>query len=136
VTDVINGVAISEVTKLTTHAGALYAIVYANQVWYIARLDGSTLHPVGQADAIGDFVDLASLGNWLYVTGSFSAIDGIPAGQVAAWDGSLWHALSSGVGGNQGSPNAMIPFDGSIYVGGSFTTAGGIASPYIARWIP
>ncbi|MEW5796429.1 MAG: DUF1565 domain-containing protein [Candidatus Zixiibacteriota bacterium] len=54
---------------------------------------------------------------------------------IAAWDGSTWTSLGSGVGsGVFASPMAMTVYDGKLVVGGNFTTAGGKTSPYIALW--
>lgn len=134
--DTINSVPLTSILKLATHNGALYAIVENGDGSYVARLQGATLVQVGKAAAGSYFVDLASDGTQLYVVGSFDGIDGVPAARVAAWDGSTWHALGSGLSGGPARPNVILPFDGSIYVGGNFTFAGGIPSPYIARWIP
>ncbi len=61
-----------------------------------------------------------------------------PAGHVAKWEGASWSPLSTRVAGS-GSPNvtALAELDDSngpaLYAGGSFTTAGGIPSSYIAK---
>lgn len=124
--------------KLVTHAGALYAIVGAGPGDYVARLDGTTLVAVGET-VDGMATDLASDGTRLYVVGTFARMEGaVPSGVymsgAASWDGTTWRALGSGISG--GTPTVVLPFGGSIYVGGDFTTAGGKDSPHIARWTP
>ncbi len=59
------------------------------------------------------------------------------ASHIARWDGSAWSALGSGITG------AVLVFalfshdDGAgpaLYVGGDFSTAGGLAVDNLARW--
>jgi hypothetical protein len=68
----------------------------------------------------------------LYVGGWFENIGGIPANNIAMWDGSAWHDLD---GGMDSSVYALyVDGNGNLYVGGSFTQAGGIAANRIAKW--
>jgi hypothetical protein len=75
----------------------------------------------------------------LYVGGSFTEAGGVPANNIARWDGKQWSAL--GVGTN-GAVRALAVWDRDgegpeapgLYIGGEFTMAGGIPSPYIAKW--
>jgi hypothetical protein len=57
------------------------------------------------------------------------------AHSIAKWDGSSWSALGSGT---DFSVRAMTGFDdgggSALYVGGSFSTAGGVGANRIARW--
>ena len=135
VSNSLNGVPLASAEKLATHAGALYAIVAAGAGSSVVRIDGTTLVSVGDADD-GVVVDITSDGTRLYAVGTFARLGGVVAERVAAWDGSIWHALGSGISGGQAYPKVVLSFGGSIYVGGDFATAGGKDSPYIARWIP
>lgn len=74
----------------------------------------------------------------LIVCGSFTDAGGVVASNVASWDGTSWSALGAGVGGFGGggggaSALATLP-NGTIVVGGLFTTAGGVAASNIATW--
>lgn len=131
----LGGAPLSSVEKLADHGGTLYAIVSVGSSFSVVRLAGTTLVSVGEADN-GAITDIASDGTRLYAVGTFAGLGGVAATRVAAWDGSAWHPLGSGIAGGQAFPKVVLPFDGSIYVGGDFTTAGGKDSPYIARWIP
>src|SRR5207244_7736845 len=53
---------------------------------------------------------------------------------IARWDSgsSQWSALGSGVPG--GSVNALATSGSDVYVGGGFSTAGGVSANNIARW--
>jgi len=51
--------------------------------------------------------------------------------RIARWDGSTWWDLGGGVSGGVG---AIAAANGILYVGGSFTNAGGNTANRIARW--
>ena len=71
---------------------------------------------------------------WLVAGGFFSNVGGAGARYIAAWDGSAWQALGAGTELNN-SVNALATTpDGSLYVGGSFTTLSGVAQRGIARY--
>ncbi|MCA8953742.1 MAG: hypothetical protein KDE27_29795 [Planctomycetes bacterium] len=68
----------------------------------------------------------------LVAGGDFLAADGVPASNVARWDGTTWHPLGAGL---DGRVFALEPLpNGGLLVGGDFARAGGVASPGIARW--
>jgi len=79
----------------------------------------------------------------LYVGGEFTSAGNEIANNIARWDGAEWFALSgpsgTGVGGGTyPTVNAVAAFDDgtgtALYVGGSFTSAGGVVVSNIARW--
>jgi hypothetical protein len=49
---------------------------------------------------------------------------------VATWDGNSWRSM----GALNGYVNAMTEFQGLLYVGGSFNTAGGVPAKGMAAW--
>jgi hypothetical protein len=64
---------------------------------------------------------------------------GNPANHIARWDGSSWSALGSGlsgesVPGNGTRVDALAVYNGALYVGGSFSDAGGVPVSGVARW--
>ncbi len=74
---------------------------------------------------------LAVSGTNLYAGGGFTTAGGVPATNIAKWNGSTWSALGSGMN------NAVIALAVSgtnLYAGGWFTTAGGVPASYIAKW--
>jgi hypothetical protein len=78
---------------------------------------------------------LAVVGTDLYVAGAFTAAGGVPANNIARWNGVTWSSL--GVGVNNGVDNmvvAMATSGNDVYVGGSFNLAGGVVANGIARW--
>lgn len=75
----------------------------------------------------------------LYVGGAFVTAGHAEVNGVARWDGHQWSGLTdaggTGIGGSfSPAVNALVVYDGALYVGGNFTTAGNIAANNIARW--
>lgn len=72
----------------------------------------------------------------IYAGGIFTTSGGTTTNGVAKWDGSSWSALGGTPGvtaGNIVYALAVGP-DGSLYAGGTFSTAGGGAVNKIAKW--
>lgn len=67
----------------------------------------------------------------LITTGSFNLAGGVPANRIAAWNGSQWQPLGSGL---KHEGLGLVSFNGGLYAGGFFDTAGGTAAKYIAKW--
>ncbi len=67
----------------------------------------------------------------LIVAGLFETAGPIAAMNIAAWDGSSWSALGSGLGDRA---SALAVYLGEVYAGGDFQSAGGVSASHIARW--
>jgi hypothetical protein len=75
----------------------------------------------------------------LYVGGQFTSAGGLPAINIARWDGHSWSNVGSGTGpGNQAWVLAMTVFDDgsgpALYAGGYFTQMNGIPAMHVAKW--
>jgi hypothetical protein len=73
----------------------------------------------------------------VYAGGEFDTAGGIPAANIAKWDGSAWSNLGSGVGAGtfMGSVLSLaVDGSGNLYAGGGFEMAGGITVSHIAKW--
>lgn len=94
-----------------------------------------TWYPLGSGIDGGQVNAIAVSGSDVYAGGSFAWAGGVPASDIARWDGSSWSALGSGVGG-AGSPviYAVAISGSNVYVGGWFTMVGGVPANSIARW--
>ena len=91
----------------------------------IGRWDGTSWTGMGGPGS----VDAAMFTNYcdtLVAAGTSSWL-----GHIAKWDGRAWRPFGSGL--NDQALAAAV-YNGSLYVGGWFTMAGGKSSSYMARW--
>ncbi|MCC6662016.1 MAG: hypothetical protein IT437_14160 [Phycisphaerales bacterium] len=104
----------------------------------IARFDGTAWRDLG----LGTNGTVWALTTWdpdgmgaapelLIAGGTFFEAGGVPAVGVAAWDGTQWSSLGSGL---DGGVRALTTWDSSVIAGGGFVNAGGIFSPKFARF--
>jgi hypothetical protein len=76
----------------------------------------------------------------LYAIGTFDSAGGVPANNIAKWNGFEWSAVSGGIGGGGGIILASIVtvFDDgageALYAFGVFDQAGGIPANGAAKW--
>jgi len=80
---------------------------------------------------------LTSIGTDLYVGGDFPTAGGIIVNRIAKWDTltNTWSALIyNGIIGVESLVFALISIGNDLYVGGDFSTAGGIIVNNIAKW--
>jgi hypothetical protein len=80
-----------------------------------------------------DAIAIAGNGD-VYVGGNFEKAGSLTLNNIARWDGSSWHALSSGIGGSFHDVLAIAISGSDVYIGGHFDTAGGSIRNNIARW--
>ena len=103
----------------------------------VARWNGTAWSAMG-AGANNNVNALAVDGSGnVYMGGNFSTAGGVPANRVAKWNGTAWSPLGTGVSnatGNSSVTALAVDGSGTLYVGGSFTMAGGGAALNIAKW--
>ena len=128
------------------YAGGNFTTAGGATVNGVARWDGAAWHAVGggvsgNPGATFNFsVYALAFGRdgSLYVGGVFVTAGGVPASNIARWDGTAWSAVGSGVSNVNGSTAPVYALavgpDGSVYAGGQFTRAGGIPASNVARW--
>lgn len=128
------------------YAGGDFSVAGGLAASRIARWDGvlwSALpgpHGLGlEDDALAFAVWDDGTGEALYAGGEFLTAGEVVASRVARWDGTAWSALSDDGGtGVAGIVRAMAVWDDgngpALYVGGSFTVAGGLTVNNVARW--
>jgi len=56
---------------------------------------------------------------------------GEAANHIAAWDGSSWEAVGTGM---NGQVKSLTVYDNKLLAGGEFDSAGGVSSNHIAAW--
>jgi hypothetical protein len=95
---------------------------------------------IGQPGLEGGFVQALAVlegadGPTVFAGGSFTMAGGLPAGQLARWDGLQWQALADQV---EGTVHTLAVFDDgagqALFVGGEFTSIDGLPAANIAKW--
>jgi hypothetical protein len=101
----------------------------------LARFDGTEWSPVATPGSAGgtdgSVSALAVHDGELVIGGSFTSVDGRPAGGIARWNGTRWSGLGTGM---NNTVYALAVHDGDLLAGGGFTQAGAVAANRIARW--
>ena len=95
-----------------------------------------TLHFAIEGSYEASYDAVATGPDAVYVGGHFSSVHGMSASNVVEWANGNWSALGTGnANGMDGNVLALaLAPDGSLYAGGSFTHAGGVYAPSLARW--
>lgn len=111
--------------------------IYVND---IASWDGTRWNPIGTPGRTNglSFVATASGtdGTNLYAGGSFTFAGIVDANYVARFDGQKWNSLGTGMGPPGGITivDAIAVTNNNVYVGGAFSSAGGVTAANMARW--
>jgi hypothetical protein len=129
------------------YAGGLFATAGGVPANHIAKWDGTIWSALGTGmsgavspravNALAVFDDGLGGGPALYAGGFFTTAGGVPASNIAKWNGATWSPL--GVGLNFEARALTVFDDGlgggpALYAGGFFTTAGGVPANRIAKW--
>jgi hypothetical protein len=106
---------------------------------HIAKWNGSTWSPLGTGTDSAVYALAFDKSGNLFAGGSFTNAGDSSANKIAKWNGSTWSPLGSGMSGSICSRRTIVyalAFDssGNLYAGGYFTTAGGVAANFIAKW--
>jgi hypothetical protein len=92
----------------------------------------------GSSNGVNDYVfALAVVGNEVYVGGGFTLAGGVSANFVARFNTqtNTWSSLGTGSSnGVDGRVNALAVVGNEVFVGGSFTEAGGVSANSVARF--
>ncbi|MBJ6108150.1 T9SS type A sorting domain-containing protein [Hymenobacter sp. BT523] len=108
----------------------------------VARWNGTVWSALGAGISLGSgggrpVTALAVAPNGdVYAGGNFAEAGGLPANNVARWNGTAWTSLGAGTanGTNGGIYALAVAPNGNLYVGGFFTQAGGAPAGNVARW--
>jgi hypothetical protein len=124
------------------YAGGSFNVAGGSLANYIAKWNGQAWSGLGSGlslwvNALTVFDDGSGSGPALFAGGSFDAAGGVSAKNIAKWDGQSWSAVGSGV--NSAVYALSVYNDGGIagpmlYVGGQFTTVGGVSAECMAKW--
>ncbi len=102
--------------------------------WSIAKYDGTNFYSVG-GGINGPIRNLKVIGNKLFAVGSFDyarvnfgQVGGIPASDVAYFDGNNWYPFSNDLFGSGSTVADIAEYQNHIYVTGSFNSINGDTS--------
>lgn len=102
----------------------------------IAFWNGSTWQPMGSG-INGDVLSLLFHDGTLIAGGAFTTAGGTIVNRIANWDGKNWQPLGTGMTGPGFPPtnvDGLTAFDGKLFAGGNFLTAGGTSAQFVAAW--
>src|SRR6266508_3302444 len=74
---------------------------------------------------------LVVVGDYLYAGGWFSSAGGVPALNIARWDGHQWSAVGAGF---DYEVLALTNFNGSLVAGGDFLHSGSTPVARVGEW--
>ncbi len=131
------------VYTVAVYRGVLYVggdlTLYGSRL-AIARWDGQNWQGVGGGMAGGSpraqVYAMCEFTGHLYAAGTFTSADGLPAQNIARWDGQSWRAVGGGLTNTSGSPTvyALVRHNGMLAACGVFDLAGGQPSAYVGAW--
>ncbi|MBD3335698.1 MAG: hypothetical protein GF355_09295 [Candidatus Eisenbacteria bacterium] len=139
-----------EVRDMAVWNGDLYVVgsfshAGDEEVSYVARWDGSQWSDVGGGVSVigGGFTGNRGVGphgDELVITGAFDFAGGVPAINIAAWDGAEWSPLGSGSDpydenfGFRQAALSVASYKDLLYVGADFSDAVGMDARALAVW--
>ncbi len=111
------------------YAGGAFTTAGGVATGGLARWDGASWSQVG-GFFNGVVYALEVHNGQLVMAGSFPGINSSP--NLAQWNGSFYTTF--GTGGTNGTVRALKSTGSRLYVGGQFTSAGGIGASHVAYW--
>ncbi|MBL8861445.1 MAG: hypothetical protein JNK02_05480 [Planctomycetes bacterium] len=119
------------------YIGGTFSAVGGIPAASVARWNGTTWSSTGAnmttfLGGPGAVWAFAVHGGSLYAAGVFATAGGVPAANIARFDGTSWAPLPGG--GTDGEVHALASYQGQLYVGGFFSNSGGVSTPRVARF--
>lgn len=103
----------------------------------LATWDGVQVQAAAGLGTEGDVTAMTEYNGDLIIGGAFVNGFGVGANGVVRWNGTNFATLGQGITGTSSTGrrvNCLDVYNGELIAGGNFDTAGGVASPYFARW--
>jgi len=139
---VLGGTSISERVKSlasiggTLYVGGNYTMAGGQGARNLSKYASGTWTPFSGTGLDGPVNAVAISGNDVYVGGNFGSAGTATAGKIAKWNNltGTWSALGSGIVGDNSSIQAIAVVGTKVYVGGTFTSIGGVSANNVAVW--
>ena len=102
--------------------------------WFSLDVEFTDSYLSGLVHALAYYDD--GNGPALFVGGNFNAVNGIPASNIARWDGKQWAEVGGGIAGISVYALNVFELSGQaeLYASGNFSSAGGSPADGTARW--
>jgi trimeric autotransporter adhesin len=118
-------------------AGGGFALQSAGPPINLAAFNGASWRALGgpaarRNDRWPVFVSTTHGGD-LVIAGDIVSVAGVPVNRIAAWNGSSWRALGTGIEVPY-SVRSLGSFQGQLIVGGAIPSAGGVPVSNLAAW--
>ena len=122
------------------YVGGEFGLAGNQQISRIARLEDGVWHPLtapfgGTNGGVNGIVQWES---GFVAAGGFSMAGGIPARNIAYFDGTAWEEFAGGITGTNARVEVLARVDrpggADVYAGGLFSAAGGVPASNIVRW--
>jgi hypothetical protein len=112
-----------------------FGIAEGNAGNKIMRWNGEAWHDVGGIlDSPGEGHRMMVYKDKLYLVGLFDDVgNGMPASNIAVWDGIRWCSFGNSYFNNKIS--SITVYRDTFYLGGGFTQVGGYPVKYFAKWV-
>ncbi|MCC6844956.1 MAG: T9SS type A sorting domain-containing protein [Bacteroidetes bacterium] len=128
----VNALAVDKVNNIL-YAGGLFTQAGGKPANKIAKWSDTSWQAMGSGVSGNVYAMLFHAGR-LYVGGTFDAVDGIPAKNVAYYDGT-WHSMDGGLTGTLAEVRAFTVFNNEVIAGGKFSESGLMNNlGNVARW--
>jgi hypothetical protein len=136
-----NGITFSVVGTNTDIGGAVYSLAFGETGWlyvggdftdaggisnadYIVRWNGLSWSAIGTGTNGYVRTIIVNSGK-IYIGGIFTSVGGLPiTDRAAIWSNGSWQALDINLPGSANVRSILPASDGSLYIGGNFSTAG------------
>jgi len=104
----------------------------------VAMWNGSVWSPVGKGfkSAQWGVYAMAIYNGELYAGGAFDSADSKSIYGISKWNGTTWSAVGSGIyaADEEDGVFSLAVYNGELYAGGGFDSAGGVPVKEIAKW--
>ncbi|MBP6811650.1 MAG: T9SS type A sorting domain-containing protein [Saprospiraceae bacterium] len=95
------------------------------------RTGSGGVSPLPSFNDNDDINAFAKFNGQIIVAGKFGSVGGTAFNNIAAWNGSSWIPLGTGL---NGVVSSLAVYKNELYAAGNFSTAGGQSANYIAKW--